>query len=155
MRSAVGMTCLAAGITLAGCGSAVDPAAEREALLAADRAFAQATAERRLEGWVEAFAEDAIMMRPDEPFSPGLDAVRGYMAGAFADTSWTISWEPELAFVSSAGDMGYTLGRYRTRGLDAAGAEMLGAGKYVTIWRKGQDGRWRVVFDGGNPDTQP
>jgi ketosteroid isomerase-like protein len=77
------------------------------------------------------------------------------MTPAFADTSWRLSWEPQMAFVSASADLGYTLGTYRSARRDSSGLERSGTGKYVTIWRKQADGGWKVVFDGGNPDTPP
>jgi ketosteroid isomerase-like protein len=137
------------------CRPAPDLEAARLSLMEADRVFARAVAERRLEAWVEAFDTTGIQMRPNLPFTPGHDEIRRLMTPAFADTSWHLSWEPRLAFVSASADLGYTLGTYRSVRRDSTGQERSGTGKYVTIWRKQSDGRWKVVFDGGNPDASP
>lgn len=60
-----------------------------------------------------------------------------------------------MAFASEAGDLGYTLGTWRSTRYTAEGRGQVITGKYVTIWRKQADGSWKVVFDGGNPDTSP
>jgi len=60
-----------------------------------------------------------------------------------------------LAFASADGDLGYTLGTWQSTHYNAKGQGQVATGKYVTIWRKQADGSWKVVFDGGNPDTKP
>ena len=127
----------------------------RASLIAADQAFASATAARGLEGWMAAFDSTGIQMEPDVPFTPGLAPIRAAMAPAFADTTWRLTWEPTMAFASESGDLGYTLGTWQSRRYNDAGAGQITTGKYVTIWRKQADGSWKVVFDGGNPDTSP
>lgn len=132
-----------------------DPADVRASLIAADEAFAAATATQGLEGWMAAFDSTGIQMEPDAPFTPGLAAIRAAMTPAFADSTWRLTWEPTIAFASAAGDLGYTLGTWQSRHYNDAGAGQITTGKYVTIWRKQADGSWKVVFDGGNPDTSP
>ena len=139
----------------AACQTKPDPEATRHSLLEADRAFARAVAARRLEAWVEAFDTAGIQMRPNLPFTPGHAEIRRLMTPAFADTSWHLTWEPMLSSASATADLGYTLGTYRSVRRDSTGQERSSTGKYVTIWRKQADGRWKVVFDGGNPDTSP
>lgn len=132
-----------------------DPSAVRASLLAADEQFAAATAATGLEGWMAAFESTAIQMEPDQPFSPGLQSIRAAMAPAFADSTFKLTWRPTMAFASMAGDLGYTLGIWQSRHYTAQGAAQISTGKYVTIWRKQADGSWKVVFDGGNPDSSP
>ena len=142
-------------LVVASCRPQPNLEAARQSLMEADREFARSVAERRLEAWVEAFDTAGIQMRPNLPFTPGHTEIRRLMTPAFADTSWHLSWEPHLAFVSASADLGYTLGTYRSVRHDSIGQERSGTGKYVTIWRKQADGGWKVVFDGGNPDTSP
>jgi ketosteroid isomerase-like protein len=132
-----------------------DAAAVQASLIAADQAFAAATAARGLEGWMAAFESSAIQMEPDVPFTPGTEHIRAGIAPAFADTTWHLTWEPTMAFASAAGDLGYTLGTWKSTRLAANRAERVSTGKYVTIWRKQADGSWKVAFDGGSTDTSP
>jgi ketosteroid isomerase-like protein len=163
MNSALSMRFMlqvTATVLLAACAPAEsptppDPEAVRASLIAADQAFAAATAAKGLEGWLAAFDTTAIQMEPDVPFTPGLAAIRGAMAPAFADTTWRLTWEPTMAFASAAGDLGYTLGTWQSTRYNDAGRGQVSTGKYVTIWRKQADGSWKVVFDGGNPDSSP
>lgn len=149
---------LLAALALAACSPAPelpDPAALRASLIAADEAFAAATAEKGLEGWLAAYDSAGIQMEPDVPFTPGIPAIRAAMAPAFADPTFRLTWQPTMAFASAAGDLGYTLGTWQSRHYNDAGEGQVTTGKYVTIWRRQADGSWKVVFDGGNPDSAP
>jgi hypothetical protein len=90
---------------LAGCARSVDLDATRAVLMEADRAFNRATAERRVDGWVDFFAEDGSMFRPGGTVT-GKAAVRERMAPAFADTSFTLTWDPTEADVGASGTSG-------------------------------------------------
>jgi len=57
-------------------------------------------------------------------------------------------WDPEIADVSGAGDMGYTSGPWEVR--SAPGAAPAGWGHFVTVWRRDSTGVWKVAIDGGN-----
>jgi len=141
-------------VLLTGCTRAPDIAATRTALMEADRAFNRATAERRTDGWMEFFAEDAGLMRSAGTLT-GRAAIREDMAKAFADTSFTLTWEPRQADVGAAGDLGYTDGTYEARFRDAAGNAAIRTGRYLTVWKKQADGSWKVVRDIGVQDPPP
>jgi len=128
-----------------------DPAA----LLKADRAFAQATAERRLEGFASFLEEDVTTIRPNSPVLKGKVALVERWSGLLQDPTSTISWKPLRAVVSASGDLGFTVGSYEVTKDSGQGRKATGSGKYVTIWRKQPDGAWKVTFDSGVQDTPP
>jgi len=139
---------------LAGCARAPDVAAARATLLDADRAFNNATAERRTDGWVEFFAEDGAMIRSAGTVT-GRVAIREEMSKAFADTAFSLRWEPLQSDVGATGDLGYTNGRYEARFRDAKGNAAMRTGRYLTVWKKQADGSWKVVRDIGVQDPPP
>ena len=55
------------------------------------------------------------------------------------------------AEVSLSGDLGYTVGRFESVSVDSMGVETRGQGLYVSIWRRQEDGSWKVEMDLGNP----
>lgn len=69
-----------------------------------------------------------------------------------ATAGFAVSWEPNRVEVSSAGDMGYTVGAYKLTIHDAQGKPVTDRGKYVTVWQKQLDGTWKVVADIFNSD---
>lgn len=61
----------------------------------------------------------------------------------------TLWWEPYDVVVAASGDLGYTRGRYESRSLDPTGKSVVRHGRYVTVWCRGADGRWRARVDIG------
>jgi ketosteroid isomerase-like protein len=116
-----------------------DPA---EVLRNADRAFFKDTRANGLEGWLAWFTDDAVVVPPSGPLVVGGEAIRRhYEQRGFPPKGFL--WEPSQASISSAKDFGWTIGSW---GSDAGGTAVW-SGKYLTVWRKGSDGEWRVVAD--------
>ena len=128
-------------LTAAGLAGAADPPADLKAALPdADRAFAKATADKGLLGWVSFMAEDvAKTRRPGEKLTVGKEAVRKADAEIFADPTKRLVWEPVDAHAYADGKTGVTSGRYKVVSADRDGKEVvLSAGGYVTVWRHGE-----------------
>lgn len=137
-------------------GACRAPQSDSAPLLAADRAFAEDTRVRRLEGWLSAF--DAHGSQVGEDFSPitGHAAVRDNMASFFADPANELWWEPDTARVSEGGNLGATSGRWRLTRKRADGSiEHTTVGRYFDVWRKLPDGSWKLLYDIGEPDAVP
>jgi len=49
--------------------------------------------------------------------------------------------------VSQAGDLGYSIGTLEFTVDDTEGNPVTRNGKYTTVWRKQEDGQWKVVSD--------
>lgn len=154
-RAAVLAVSALVAFAVAACSRQPSADEQRAQLLEADRAFARATAERGVEGFQSFLAEDAGTLRPDQPILRGREAHAELWRDLLEDPLRRIAWEPELAEVSAAGDMGFTVGRYEITEETATGERVVATGHYVTIWRKQRDGSWKVVFDSGVPDSQP
>lgn len=127
-----------------------------EALMRADAAFDQATAEKGIEGWLSFFAEDGAMMPAGEGIVRGHDAIRGTMGPVLAAPGHSLRWKPTSAEIAASEDLGYTFGTFTSTSPGPNGESTTRHGKYVTIWKKQADGSWKVVMDIGNssPATQ-
>lgn len=75
----------------------------------------------------------------------GPDAIRANLA-AGPPADWL--WYPVVAHASGAGDLGFTVGHAVIR--PRSGGEPAYS-KYLTVWRRGPDGRVRFLTDAGNP----
>lgn len=135
-------------------GEPVDSSVLEAELMEADRAFNKATAESGAEGWASFFAEDATMVQSGVGAIRGKEAILATMAPYFA-TGARLSWEPSRAEVSADGTLGYTIGEYQSETVGPDGERAIGRGLYVSVWRRGDDGGWRVVMDLGNPVDSP
>jgi ketosteroid isomerase-like protein len=115
----------------------------------ADLDFARQTAARRLEGWMDFFADDASIIHDSQTVT-GKDALRAFYQPVFANKDFSLTWSPNHAETSKDGTLGYTFGEYEVRNGTA-----ISHGTYTTVWRK-IDGRWKVVLDlGSSARPQP
>ena len=144
------LVCLALAVACTASPRAADVAQTRTALQDADRAFNQATAQRRAEGWMQFMAPDGALIRPTGTLTG--PAVRDAVTKMFADTSFTLTWEPVQADVGSSGDLGYTIGHWEAHYRNEKGAPASSTGRYLTIWKQQADRSWKVVQDIGVQD---
>jgi hypothetical protein len=103
-----------------------------------------------------AFALDAMHVGVRRAFLAHFDAgswlLRPYPVPALdtlardADDGSRLEWAPELAGVSASGDFGFTTGPWSAH---APGTDRLAHGHFLSVWKRGEDGVWRVQVDGG------
>ena len=106
-----------------------------------------------MDGWADAFLDDGVMF-PRAGRVEGKAAIRRRMElqTASLPPGYRLKWDPTQAVVATSGDLGYTLGRWRSVVPGASGDSILAQGNYVNIWRKDTNGAWRVAVDIGNED---
>ena len=147
-------------LTLAGCTASsggtpgadtIGVAAAREAVMQADRDFAEAFRSRRIEGWVSWFDTAGVQVEPGGTLPRGHDEIREHMTKTFGDTAMVLTWRPTMAQVSTDGSLAYTIGEYDfyVRGRDSA--RTASSGQYLTVWRRQADSSWKVLADIGSP----
>jgi ketosteroid isomerase-like protein len=73
------------------------------------------------------------------------------LEGTMKIPGFHVTWTPDSAIVSRSGDMGYTYGTNEFTAPDSTGKLVTTRGRYLTVWRKDADGRWRCVEDFSNP----
>jgi ketosteroid isomerase-like protein len=134
-------------------GRSLPPAANRDALLAADRAFDRATAEKKIDGFSSFLADNVSTLRADQPVLRGKGAIQQEWKPLLENQSISLRWQPISAEISKSGDLGYTVGSYTITRTGEEGSAIVGTGKYLTVWRLHEDGSWKVGFDTGVPDT--
>ena len=67
---------------------------------------------------------------------------------------YQLIWTPIKAEVSKSADMGWTWGTYTYKAKDENGEEIRRKGKYLNIWKKQEDGKWKVAVDIGNIEPE-
>jgi ketosteroid isomerase-like protein len=82
--------------------------------------------------------------------SRGVDEVLEAWQPYLADGGPAIRWRPEYTEVLDNGKLAFSRGPYRITVLDEAGDLSQHWGTFNSVWRLGDDGRWRVVFDAGS-----
>ncbi len=122
-----------------------------ETLFALDREFVEY---RLANGTYKAFAkylaDDAVTLPPGEAPKVGLDAI---LRDAGDKPNTTVTWEPEAGDI--AGEMGYTWGLFSINTTQDDGSVTKQHGKYASIWKKQDNGEWKVVVDSFSLNPPP
>ena len=109
-------------------------------LLAADRAFAAAGAQRELPDAIGAMLDPEVVMLAAGAMVRGADSAVARLRANPRNAGARMTWSPIRGGVSSDGTHGFTYGYITTAAADGATAP----GKYVAYWRRGASG-WRVA----------
>ena len=136
-----------------GCApSAIDLESERNALMAADKAWSETIDDTN--AFLSFVADGGQLMPFGAPLAQG-DAIRTTWEGLTSLPGFGLRWQATSAEVAASGDIGYTIGSFELI-TEQDGTAMLTEGKYVTIWSKQADGSWKVqvdCFNANGPST--
>jgi ketosteroid isomerase-like protein len=119
-------------------------------LRAADSARMSAYAAKDLERTLAFCDDQASLLAPNNPIAIGKTAIGKLIAGDFV--LGDLTWHAEKAGAARSGDLGYTSGTYAMKVRTSAGRADVDSGKYLTVWKRGADGAWKVLFDTFNSD---
>lgn len=117
-------------------------------LVEAERAFAAASiTQGTRSAFIANLADDAVTFNPGPVNGKKWWTEQQVRPGV-------LTWQPIYAFVSSAGDLGYTTGpwEFRAKSLDD---KPVAFGHFVSIWKRQADGVWKVALDIGIRNPQP
>ena len=120
---------------------ALGAGADEKAVRDADEAWSKAALARDLDQTVSFYADDAIILPPNEPAVTGKDNIRNLWKG-FLDSLQSISWNTTQVEAAKSGDMAVTTGTYEMTMKDGTKDH----GKYCEVWKK-KDGKWKVGTD--------
>ncbi|MBC8173160.1 MAG: DUF4440 domain-containing protein [Chitinophagales bacterium] len=121
----------------------------KDVILDTDRSFCSYALEHGINKAFLFYADDSIVRlnNGELPVRGKTDLTKQY--GNDAGTK-NISWYPVDGEVARSGEMGYTWGNWKFTSPDT-----IFYGNYVTVWKKQQDGTWKVLLDGGNDTPAP
>ena len=105
-----------------------------------------------LEAFLAYLTDDAYLMQPDQVGLSGKNAVFAQY-GSFPKGG-SLTWDPDVAECSAAGDLGYTAGKYWSK-RTVNNIPRTREGTYMTVWKKQADGSLKAIADLGSPSLMP
>jgi len=154
IQSAAGGICMALILVASGCAEKTPPdtrAADESAIRNLDAQWAKTAAAKDVDGAVSYYSDDASLLAPNAPIESDKQGIRAAWASLLSpDTS--LSWQANKVEVSRSGDLAYVQGAYQMTSKDAHGKPTADNGKFVEVWRKQADGKWKTVADIFNSD---
>jgi ketosteroid isomerase-like protein len=136
----------AAAICLAG-----DTTAE-QGLRDADAAWSKAAESKDLDKTVSYYSTNANVLPPNAPIATTKEAIRRTWQDLLVSPGAVISWKATKVEAAKSGDLGFVSGTYELTMNDASGKPINDKGKYVEVWEKQADGKWKCGTDIWNSD---
>ena len=120
-----------------------------------DAALQHAIAQRDLEKIMSFYADEAKLLPTAESLVAGKEAITKEWGHILAIPDFENKSTMTNLEVASGGDMAYTTGTYVAKMMGESGKPATEPGKWVSIWKKQRDGKWRIVVDIYNTDVPP
>jgi len=136
-------------VALAGCATSPKPDIDslKRQVADAERAFARTMAERDHQAFTSFLSHETVFFSGPKPLH-GAEAVAEFWKRFYSAPEAPFSWKPEQVEILASGTLALTSGPVR----DPKGTVFA---TFTSIWRLEADGKWRVVFDKGNPVCPP
>lgn len=119
-----------------------------ENLLEVNRQWAKATPET----FFNFLDTDILLLSPDKPVLRGHDGFKKLLGEFQSLPGFSIKWEPQEAYVSKSGDLGYTIDKILVSFDGEDGKKVNLFQKGITIWKKDKNDQWKCVVDMYNSD---
>lgn len=133
--------------------SGADTKAIEQALRDLDAQWSAAAGAKDLEKTISFYSENALVLPTNAPAATTKEAIRTTWKDLLASPGLAISWKTTKVEVAKSGDIAYTTGTYELTMNDASGKPVPDHGKYVEVWKKQADGKWKVAVDIWNSDV--
>jgi ketosteroid isomerase-like protein len=145
------ITILTLGLAAAAVCLASETKAE-QALRDADDAWSKAAASKDLDKTVSYYSADAVVLPPNAPIATTKEEIRKIWQDLLASPGLVISWKATKVEVAKSGDLAFVSGTYELTMNDTSGKPATDKGKYVEVWKKQADGKWKCGTDTWNSD---
>ena len=126
-------------------------AADESAIRDSDAQWSKMAGAHDLDGTVSYYSDDASVLAPNAPIATGKEAIRAVWAPLCAPDA-SVSWQANKVDVASSGDLAYSTGAYQLTLKGGQGKPETDRGKFLEVWKKQADGKWKVVADIFNSD---
>ena len=132
--------------------SAADTTAIEQALRDLDAQWSAAAGSKDLGKTVSFYSDDALVMPPNASAATSSAAIRKIWQDLLASPGFVISWKTTKVEVAKSGDLACLSGTYEVTMNDPNGKPINERGKYVEVWEKQADGKWKCGTDIWNSD---
>ena len=140
-------------LTLACTGSAADTKRlDEQNIRDHDAQWSKAAGAKDLEKCIGNYSDDAIVLPANAAAATGKEAIRSVWKELLASPGLAMSWTTTKVEVSKSGDMAYSSGNYELSMTDPTGKPINDRGKYLEVWKKQPEGKWKCSVDIWNSD---
>ena len=155
MRNSISLALIGAAavsLALGGCtksekgAGAADADSVKQALKADETKWNKDFKAKDTEGLAGHYADDAYLVVPGLKPADGSTAIRQIYATASTDPAFAVEFASDK--VDVAGDLAYARGKFTEKYTDRkTGKAMTDSGSYLAVYKKQDDGSWKVIDD--------
>jgi ketosteroid isomerase-like protein len=117
-----------------------------------DARWSKAAAAKDLEETIAYYSDGAVVLPPNAASVTTKEAIRNVWKELLASPGFLLSWKATRVEVGKSGDMAWVNGTYEFTMNDATGRPVNDRGKYLEVWGKQADGKWKCAADMWNSD---
>jgi uncharacterized protein (TIGR02246 family) len=149
----------ALAITVSGCEKAAEPTdaeSVKSALKADEKNWLDEFKKGNLEAIAGHYADDAYFASSAGPAANGSTEIRQFFANGLTDKNFKVTLSSDKMDVAASGDLAYSRGHFSEQYTDPkTGKIMAQDGSFVSVYKKQDDGSWKMVedFAVGDPTT--
>jgi ketosteroid isomerase-like protein len=146
--------CIALILIASGCGQPTPKdtrSADEGTIRDLDAQWSKTAGTRDVDGTVSYYSDDASLLPPNAPLATNKQTIRAVWAELLAPDS-SLSWQSSKVDVARSGDLAYSTGAYQMTLKNPQGKLTEDHGKFLEVWKKQADGKWKVVADVYNSD---
>lgn len=110
-------------------------------LMEANRNWAKAATPEQFMSFI---SPEAFVLAPDKGVLKGHEQIGGMLAELNSIPGFQITWEPQEAYVSKDGDLGYSIDLILVNYSGEDGKKVDLYEKGITVWRKNEQGEWKM-----------
>jgi uncharacterized protein (TIGR02246 family) len=146
-------------MTVGGCEKAAKPqdsASIKAAIAADEKAWQEDLKAHDLEKLAGHYADDAVFASSAGPAANGSTEIRRFFANGLTDKNFQVTFASDKMDVAASGDLAYSRGHFSEQYTDPkTGQVMTQSGTYLEVYKKQDDGSWKLVEDVavGDPST--
>ena len=116
---------------------------------ARELSFAQSVADHDAKAFASHLESDAAFGASLPEPTRGRDAITKRWAGIIEGKRFKLAWYPTRTTIGGVGDIAWSSGPSLFEDLDPNAKERYRIGAFHSVWHRGGDGVWRVLFDDG------
>ena len=124
-------------------------ATEACAVWEGETGFARSVAEHDAVAFAQYLDPGAVFIGGDDSAMHGRDAVAAGWSGLIEGKGLLMRWYPDAVDVSADGKLALSRGPFLIDNPALPDDRRYRIGRFISVWRKSDDGQWRVAFDGG------
>lgn len=117
--------------------------------------YSAAVLEGNLERWISVWQEDAVRMPANQPQAVGVEQIKASVAPGF-EMFDTDKFNINMEEIQVLGDEAYARGVYSYAMTPKGGGERIeSSGKFLTLFKKQEDGSWKISVDSFSENAPP